>query len=451
MTKGLVIPLSNLNRRLRAPMRATFAAYRDGLQQRRESFDWSEDRRRLAVLHLLRRTLRDAARNTAYYQKLFKDHGFDAESDFTFADFARLPILEREDIHEHGAQMLSSAVPKDSMQKDSTGGSTGAPTEIYLGAIENGWRESGVEFQLELCGVRRGEKMAYFWGHHLDPQANDNLRERLRSAAFNVRWFDSFRLSDEVFGEYHANFGKFAPDAIVAYASAVGQFAEYLANQNSAPFYPRKCVVTGAEKLSAEHRAICEKVFKKPVHERYGGRDVGGLGIQINPQKNLHYWIDWNYALVEPEVENVEYSPILVTKLRADAMPMIRYRVGDLGRFAPNARRGEPAFELLEVVGRELDRILLRDGRQIHGAEIPHLFKDFAVREYRLHQNADFSIDVEIAPRQGFDNAQMNAVNDILHKIFEGLDVRFSQVEAVQRTKANKLRVVSSDAKIIKH
>ena len=72
------------------------------------------------------------------------------------------------------------------------------PTEIWLGAEERGWKESGIDFSFEKIGVAAGAKIAYLWGHHLDPQAADNFRDRLRAFMTNVRYFDCFRLSPEI-------------------------------------------------------------------------------------------------------------------------------------------------------------------------------------------------------------------------------------------------------------
>ena len=332
------MPLADLRRGLRSDMRPVFKNYKDGLDFRRKAANWSEDQKREWVLETLRFAVRRAAKETDYYQNLFKKIGFDVNYDFSFEDYAKLPVLEREQIHQAGESLISKAIPRENLQKDATGGSTGTPTEIWLGAEELGWKEGGLEHTFDMVGVPRDSKMAYFWGHHLDPQASDSLRDRLRSFVTNTRWFDCFRLSPEVFQKYHEEFEEWSPDCIVAYASALGHFAEiFEGKRNSSEKLSQKCFVTGAEKLFPEHRKTIEEVFGKPVHERYGGRDFGLLGIQTNPHENLEYTIDWAWALVEPETDE-ENSPILVTKLHADGMPMLRYRVGDIGKFPAKAK-----------------------------------------------------------------------------------------------------------------
>lgn len=444
LTQKLFLPLARARRRRTAAMRPTFEHYEAGMNFRRAAQSWDEARKREWILERLRFVVRRAARETAFYGELFERVNFDAEADFTFDDFAALPITEREDVYAAGEKLISRAVPKNELQKDATGGSTGTPTEIWLGAEERGWKESGIDFSMERIGVSLGAKTAYFWGHHLDPQASDGWRTRLKNFAENIRYFDCFRLSPEIFRAYHREFESWQPDCIVAYASALGHFAEFLRENDVRPAnYPRICFVTGAEKLLPEHRKIVEEVFGKPVHERYGGRDFGGAAMQMNPSKNLDYEVDWAWALVEPET-SAKTSPILITKLHADAMPLIRYRVGDVGKFNPNAKQGHPAFAVEAVLGRELDRIFTPDGRWIHGIELPHLLKDFAVREFVFVQAEDYSVELQIVPKPDFSTAHADEIRRLISANLEGLTADVKLVETVPRTRANKWRPVIS-------
>lgn len=448
LTRHLFIPISHARRRRTAAMRPTFEHYETGMKFRRAAKDWSEEQKRAWILERLRFVVRRAARETVYYRELFERIGFDATIDFGFGDFAKLPILERENIHRAGKDLINQKLAPETLQKDATGGSTGTPTEIWLGAEERGWKESGLDFSMESVGVPVGARIAYFWGHHLDPKASDNRRDRLKSWATNLRYFDCFRLSPEIFEKYHAEFERWQPDCIIAYASALGHFAEFLKENKVRPKnYPRICFVTGAEKLSAEHRRVIEEVFKgKCVHERYGGRDFGGAAIQTNPSENLDYEIDWAWALCEPETDE-EISPILITKLQADAMPLIRYRVGDVGKFPENSKSGHPAFFIKEVVGRELDRIWLPDGRWIHGIELPHLLKDFAVREFVFLQSEDYTVELQIVPKADFKPEDAERIRQIIRANLENLTADVKLVEAIPRTKANKWRPVMSEVK----
>lgn len=398
------------------------------------------------MLQRLRVIAREAYRETVYYRELFDRIGFDPRTNFSFEDFARLPVLEREDVQQAGTGLVSSAVPADQLRKDATGGSTGVPTEIWLGPEERGWKESGGEHFMQRYGVPSGTRIGSLWGHHLDPVASDSLRDRYQTFVTNARWFDCLRFSPEVIARYHQELSQYRPACIVAYASALGHLAEYLLEHGLKPNYPTRCMVTGAEKLLPQHRAAIEKAFSAPVHERYGSRDAGYIAFQMAPWQTLDYEVDWANILVEPETNGPDPA-ILVTKLHADGMPMLRYRVGDLGRFPTGSEPGEPVFVLHEVLGRETDRIWLPDGRWITGLQIPHLLKDFRVYEYMCQQRGDYSVELKIVPKKGFGEDCRQKILALLTPNLPGLSVSITLTDQIPRTKANKWRPVVSEVR----
>lgn len=440
----ILVPLSGLRGFLRASTRRAASARRAGLRFRFTATNWGEEERREWILRRLRFTLRRAARETVYYQKLFQKIGFDPEADFGFEEFARLPVLEREQVFEAGRELVSRAVPEGQLRRDATGGSSGRPTEVWLGPEERGWGASGIEFFMRRISVPPGTRTAYLWGHHLDPVTQDSWRERYRSFESNSLWLDCFRMSPEILEGYHRKLLDWRPACVVAYASALGSFADYLHEKGYEPNYPTRAFVTGAEKLLPNHRELVENIFGKPVHERYGSRDVGGIAMQLAPAETLDYTVDWANVLLEPETGE-EAADILVTKLHADGMPMIRYRVGDVGKFPMGSVPGHPAFMLREILGRTMDRIWLRDGRWISGSQFPHMLKDYPVREFMFLQKADYSVELKVVPKSGFGAGSREKILATVGANLPGLDVHLLEVESIPRTRAHKLRPVVSE------
>jgi phenylacetate-CoA ligase len=151
-------------------------------------------------------------------------------------------------------------------------------------------------------------------------------------------------------------------------------------------------------------------------------------------------------VLIEPETEG-EVASILVTKLHGDGMPMLRYRVGDLGRFPAGACPGEPSLSLHEVVGREVSRLWLPDGRWMNGLAFPHMLKDFPVRDFQVRQASDFSVRVLVVPVDGFDASARDAVVRVVEANLPGVPVSLEVVESIARTKSNKWNPVVSEVR----
>ena len=437
-------PLYQLQRLGRPSCRPAMLAVQEGMRFRGEAARWNDDQKHEWILRRLRYSARRAYNETAYYRELFVRIGFDPWADFGFEEFARLPVLEREDMRQADKALVSASVPPAQLRHDATGGSTGKPTEVWLGPEERGWHESGMQYFMNRIGLPKGSRVGSLWGHHLDPVASDRFRDRLRYFTLNSRRFDCFRLSPTILEQYHKEMESWQPRWVQAYASALGALAEEVRNRGWRPSYPTQCFVTGAEKLMPYHRSIVESVFARPVHEQYGGRDVGLIGFQVSPEYTLDFHIDWANVLIEPEKAGA-YSPILVTKLHADGMPMLRYRIGDIGGFPQGSRSGHPTFILHEIVGRETDRVWLHDGRWIHGIEFPRLMRDYAVGEFQVVQYADFSVVVRVVPRNGFTDESRKSILQIIGANLQGLNVSLQLVEAIQRTASNKLRPVISE------
>lgn len=433
----------NLNQLLRPARRRPVAFFNEGLCFRVESEGWSDTQKQRWIIERLRYVVRHAGQTTPHYSAVFEKIGFDPTIDFDFDAFSALPSLDRETILKSGRQLLPRNVAESDLQKNSSGGSSGEPVTIWMGPQEIGWRLSASRFFMDKLAITPGSRIAYLWGHNLDPGYKPSLTSKALFYARNERWFDCFRISDESLLQYHRDMDEFQPDCIVAYASALALFASVLKENGIVPRYPRQCILTGAEKLFAFQREITEQVFRRPVFERYGSRDGGVVGYQLPDSGPEGFIVDWSNVLVEPETPEPE-SPILITKLHADGMPMIRYRIGDLGTFPVGSRPGYPVMRLRSVVGRMADHIRLSNGDRVHGNQFPHLFKDFPIREFLVVQSEDYSLEVKIVPQKEFGPVDLESLRKIIESNLPGLPVEILMVECIPKTLANKWRPVVS-------
>ena len=442
-SRFVLLPLLHAARLGRKSTRDSERCFLEGLRVRRLQTDWPEERRRDWILKRLRAAVRYAANETSYYKEMFQRTGFDPHRDFSFDEFSAIPVLERTSVREEAARMRVASVPDALVRRDSSGGSTGAPVHYVTGPAERGWSASATETFMRRIGLPEGRRIALLWAHHLDPLDRSAFADRMRDWVQNVRWYDCLRLDPERLLSYHQAMDRFQPEGIIAYAGALAALAETLQSHGLRPSYARRALVTGAEKLWPHQRRAIEQVFQAPLSERYGSRDAGAIGMQLRPRESLHFTVDWTNLLVEPESDAPD-SGILVTKLHADAQPMIRYRVGDVARFPPGSRPGHPSFMLEEIIGRQVDRIWAPNGRWVHGVGVPHLMKDFPLEEYQLVQQADYSVELRIVPRSSFSDAHRTTILGILRaNLGDALTIRVEIVERIDRP-AGKWRPVVS-------
>ena len=396
------------------------------------------------MLATLQAIVKHARMTVPYYTDLMRD----LPSDFpaSFSDYCRLQPLDKMTIRQEGNRLLSTVWPKESLVREATGGSTGEPVIVYSTRADYGWALSGHHYYQRLLGCPRGSRIATLYGGELDVAAKVPHWTRLKNWLTNYSLHGCFRLDEDYLLSVHDDFSDFQPDMIVAYASALHLLACVLERYHLHPRYPRKVLLTGAEKLEDYQRAVIERVFSVPVVERYGSRDVGLMAYQL-PGHGFDFWIDQCYCLIEPDGNPDEngYAPILVTTLRRRAMPLLRYRIGDIGCFSPGWQPDQPASRLQAVVGRTLDYIYLSDQRRVHSAEFPHLFKDYDIIAYQVVQQSDASVCVSVVPGPNYDEQQRQQMQRIVCDNLSGVTIEFQYVTELKRTDGHsKLRPVIS-------
>jgi phenylacetate-CoA ligase len=284
------------------------------------------------------------------------------------------------------------------------------------------------------------------YGGRIDVRESQSRVQAIRHWTGNQLLFGCFHLDAAYLMQVHSAFERFQPELLVGYASALAALSAELHDRGIRPTYPRRAIVTAAEKLEPNYRREVERVFSVPCVERYGTRDVSLIGYQL-PEAETAFYIDTTLCLVEPDGEPGAdgTADILVTTLRSTAMPLVRYRLGDIGVFPRSYSHGQPVTRLQSVVGRSGDFIYLPQGRRIHSVQFPHFFKDFDVRAYQVLQQADGRVDVMLVPGPTFSGDQRQLAERVLRETMGGVVVAFHYGHELERTdRHSKLRSVVS-------
>ncbi len=301
-----------------------------------------------------------------------------------------LPVMRKSDVQTDLMSFVSES-SRDSME-NSTGGSTGMPMVFR---IDQGRKLSGEAshwWSNGLAGWIPGDRVAMLWGAPGDTgNATARRRMRVRNWIENIRWYDAFDMGPEKMRGFREDMRRFAPHLIVGYAGSLYEFARFLEDEGGAVGFPTKSIVSSAEMLSPAMRKVVERVFGKPVFDRYGSREFGPVAAECEAHAGLH--VNEMDCLVE--IDSVDPyrvpGPILVTYFRNFAMPFIRYDTGDIGRFesADPCACGRTTLRLAPVVGRESDTFRTADGKLVHGEYFTHvLYGTNAVREFRFVQES---------------------------------------------------------------
>jgi phenylacetate-CoA ligase len=209
--------------------------------------------------------------------------------------------------------------------------------------------------------------------------------------------------------------------------------------------------------LHDHYRTLIEQAFGCPVWERFGSAETG---VIVHPCQEASSWhIPATVIFVELVRDDGtpagpgEMGHVLVTTLRNPAMPLIRYRTGDLAvRRDERCTCGRTLPMLERVIGRAPDLLVTASGGLIPPEDVvrsaiasaPHAILDLDVT-----QRADLTVGVRVMPRDGVPFADVaRGVANVLDELV-GVPgaTRVEQVDVLPLPPSGKRRHVVSEAR----
>jgi phenylacetate-CoA ligase len=321
-------------------------------------------------LRRLQALLDHAYRNCPFYREQFDRAGVLPSDIKQLADLRFLPILEKRQVQQERDRMLASGWPKDDLIENQTGGSTGTPIAFCYSRDRHRARAAATLRHNRWAGWDIGDRVAYVWGAPRDTPLR-GLRARIREALTSQQiYLDTSHLTEAKMARFNEALKSFRPKVIQAYAGSIVLLARYLKAQGLATYQPGS-IVTSAEVLDPEGRALLKEVFGCPIFDRYGCRELSVVASECDAHAGLHTMAEGLLVEVSPcegKSPLGTLGAILVTDLLNPAMPLIRYRIGDMGTWAEGpCTCGRALPRLQRVVGRVTEMLVGSDGRLVSG------------------------------------------------------------------------------------
>jgi len=305
-----------------------------------------------------------------FYRRRFREAGLTPGDLRCLEDVRRLPPLEKREIQEEGASLVARDWPRQDLIRNQTGGSTGTPLTFYLSRDRHCSRQGATLRHNRWAGWEIGDSAALIWGAPRDRPSGhwwSRLRGLLLRGPF---WLDTACLTEESMTAFHRTLLRRRPRIVQAYARAAVLFARFLKVRGLRPPRPHS-LITSAEVLENEDRQLLEEVFGCPVFNRYGCREVSVIASECPAHDGLHVMAEGLYLEIETPRGPAgpgQVGSILITDLLNKAMPLIRYRIGDLGEWAEGTCRcGRLLPRLRRVTGRVTDFLVGCTGQLVSG------------------------------------------------------------------------------------
>jgi len=306
-------------------------------------------RKHLAELQgrLLARLARAAA-GTEHYRRALS--GIDISS----VSLDSLPITEKSEIRRRPGAFIPGGRAAPSLSVNQTSGSTGEPVRVYSDSGSVRWRAAFGYMNLLDAGVSPADLTVSI-------QRRVPVPGRARSLYGLFRAIDlsAFDLESDNF----ARLRKIRPHYLICPPS----YGALLASLNAKAGHPLrlKGFLSCAESLSRASRDSIRNSFSCPVFDTYGNYECGIMGWECPEAHRMHIVSRVMLETVDERGRpaNGKMGHILATPLHNLAMPLLRYRVGDLGRLGAGCACGRSLPVLESLDGRAEDMMVLPDGR----------------------------------------------------------------------------------------
>jgi len=133
---------------------------------------------------------------------------------------------------------------------------------------------------------------------------------------------------------------EYKPGLIEGAMSYLRLLADYAAENEAGGRIRPARFITAGEPVDEPNRAYIESVFQRSVYQAYGCNELGLVSFECVQQKGMHVIEDNVIVEVLDEggdpVRAGEAGEIVATGLVSKAMPLIRYRTGDIGYMSPD-------------------------------------------------------------------------------------------------------------------
>lgn len=318
--------------------------------------------------------------NSPFYKKRFEEAGISPDDIKTLADIRKIPFTTKQDLRDGYPFALASVSLDQCTRLHSSSGTTGNPTVILHTDKDIDEWANQVARNLWMVGCRPTDvfQNSSGYGMFTGGLGFQNGAEKLGMLTVPAAAGNSLRQI-----KFIRDFGTTVVHAVPSYLT---RLKEVMDEEGVDPRRDTnlKVFAIGAEPHSEEQRKRIEDMFGVKAYNSFGMSEMcgPGVGFECKEQNGLHFWEDYYIVeIVDPEtlepVPDGEIGELVLTSIRREAMPLLRYRTRDLtrvlGRSCPCGRNH---VRLDRMKGRSDDMMVLK-GVNIFPIQIERILMRF--------------------------------------------------------------------------
>ncbi len=401
---------------------------------------------------LLKILVNHAYHTVPYYRERFNKIGLKPQDLMRPTDISKLPVLTRADIKNNFQKLISSKFRYKDLIEYATGGSTGEPVKFLLTKDQRDMRAAVSFKSYQMLGWDFLDKTLLLAGAPIDISHHAEIKSKIKSYFLRQKIIPAINLKEKDLIYLYQVVKQKKPKVVFGFVSALELFAKYLASHNIYVEIP--IIIQMAELVLPEQISLIEERLRGTFYKHYGARDAIAMGMQCTERRGLHANMDtlWIEILKYKQEAYDTDGEIVITDLYSYGMPLIRYQIGDVGRWI-NSRcscgRHTSLFDITQ--GRKANIITTPGGGFVSGLFIPHLFKEIApkIKQYQVHQVDLDSVIIRIVKYESYTSNDEKFLRRKLNEKFESqINIKFEYSDSIPPENSGKFLFVKSNVPV---
>jgi phenylacetate-CoA ligase len=390
---------------------------------------------------LLRYTVRKGAQTSPWIKSQLKQAGLSPSDITSKEDLAKIPFTTKQDLRDNYPFGMLACPIEDVVRFHASSGTTGKSTVVYYTQEDIDTWAGLMARVLKTTGLTNRDIMQiiYNYGFFTGGFGFHYGAERL---GVSVIPSGSGNTKKQI--EIMRDFKTTSFTSTPSYALHLAEVAKEM-DVDPQSLSLRQGVF-GGEPWSDALRHQIEASFGIDAYDNYGLSELCGPGVacECEEKNGLHFWEDYFILeVIDPETGEVladgEKGELVFTPLWKQAMPLLRYRTGDISRIMDDECSCSLPFKKIErITGRSDDMLIIR-GVNIFPSQIEEVISQ--------HPAFQGHYQIVIERKGTMDSLTINM--EVTESLFSGNIKDLLQIQKELQESIRSTFFISADVKLI--
>jgi len=342
---------------------------------------------RIGQFELFQKMLINISQNSPFYKKKFQKSGIDVKDITSLDQIKTLPFTTKEELRDAYPLGLQAVPDEKIIRIHSSSGTTGQPIIIpYTAQDVNDWAQMMAR-SFEIAGITSLDRIQItpgygLWTAGIGFQAGT---EKLGAMAIPMGPGNTDKQLQMMID--------LKSTVIIGTSSYALVLAEEVEKRGIRSEIKLKKGVIGSERWGEKMRQRIKNELSIEIYDIYGLTEIYGPGIAIDcdSHEGMHYYDDYLYfEIIDSATGEVlpegEVGELVITTLRKEGAPLLRYRTRDLTRIIPEKCKCGLTYPRIDrIIGRTDDMVKVK-GVNIYPGQIDEVLRevDGVSSEYQI-------------------------------------------------------------------